>query len=123
MKVCATESQEQQSLFQWARLMEGRYPELRLLHAIPNGGLRNKATAAILSAEGVKSGVPDICLPVARGGYHGLYIELKRREGGRPSKAQIDWIIRLNEQGHKANICLGWEEARAVIEKYLEESL
>jgi hypothetical protein len=58
-------------------MMESKYPALRMLHAIPNGGHRHKATAARLKAAGVKAGVPDICLPVARGDWHGLYIELK----------------------------------------------
>ena len=46
---------------------------------IPNGGYRNKAEAAHLKAQGVRPGVPDLCVPVARHGYHGLYIEMKRR--------------------------------------------
>ena len=79
--------------------MESRWPELRLLHAIPNGGKRDIRTAAMLKAEGVKPGVPDICLPVPRGGKHGLYIELKRRKGGTVSKAQEAWIRALMAQG------------------------
>ena len=38
-------------------------PRLEWIHAIPNGGLRNKATASNLKAEGVKSGVLDVFLP------------------------------------------------------------
>lgn len=73
-----TESQEQQRLFQWARMESGRFPELELLYHIPNEGKRSRATGRRMVAEGLKKGVPDICLPVARGGSHGLYIELKR---------------------------------------------
>ena len=65
-----TESEEQQTLFSWATMQSGRYPELRLLYHIPNGGSRGKAEAGRFKAEGVKSGVPDLCLPVARGAYH-----------------------------------------------------
>ena len=115
-----TESEEQAALFQWAALMEKHRPELRKLFHIPNGGHRSKATAARLAAEGVRSGVPDICLPVARQGYHGLYIELKRREGGRVEAAQADWIHFLREHGYKAEICKGFTEAKSCIEGYLE---
>lgn len=76
------ESVEQQYLFQWARMQAGRWPELEMLYHVPNEGKRNPAAGARLVAEGLKRGVPDICLPVARGGCHGLYIELKRERGG-----------------------------------------
>ena len=77
-----TEAQEQMTLFSWAAMQSGKYPELNLLYHVPNGGSRHKAEAGRLRAEGVKAGVPDLCLPVARGQYHGLYIELKRQRGG-----------------------------------------
>lgn len=79
-----TEAQEQITLFSWAAVQA--IPELALLYHIPNGGSRHKAEAARLRAEGVRSGVPDLCLPVPRGGCHGLYIELKRLRGGRLSE-------------------------------------
>ena len=67
-----TESVEQQSLFRWAAYQSGKYPELKLLYHVPNGGSRNKAEAGRFKAEGVKAGVPDLCLPVPRGEFHGL---------------------------------------------------
>lgn len=114
-----SESDEQKALFEWAAL--GQYPDLALMYHIPNGGLRSKATASKLKAEGVKPGVPDICLPVPRKGYHALYIELKRRYGGRVSADQRFWIDELNLQGNFAVVCQGWSEARKVIEYYLRE--
>lgn len=115
-----TESQEQQLLFEWAVLAAGRWPELALMYHIPNGGSRSKSEAGRFRAEGVKAGVPDICLPVAQGGYHGLYIELKRVKGGRVSTAQQGWIAALRDQGYYACVCKGWDDAAHVIKKYLE---
>ena len=115
-----TENQEQAALFEWAALMERKYPELRLLHSIPNGGYRPPKTAAILKATGVKAGVPDICLPVARGGYHGLYIELKRLNGGYLSSAQAIWLNNLAKQGYRAVCCKGFEAARDELLTYLK---
>lgn len=114
------ESEEQIALFRWASLCKNTYPELNLLHHIPNGGTRNKAEAARLKAEGVKPGVPDLCLPVPRGQYHGLYIELKRKHGGRISKSQSEWIDALLMHGYCAAVCNGWEEAKGMIERYLK---
>ncbi len=114
-----TESAEQQTLFQWAALQSGKYPELALLYHVPNGGSRHKAEAGRLRAEGVKSGVPDLCLPVARAGYHGLYIELKRTAGSRTSENQAAWLERLAEQGYAVRLCKGWEAAAREIVEYL----
>lgn len=120
MNQIPTEAQEQTTLFQWAGMMAGKWPELRLLHAIPNGGGRNPIEARHLKEQGVKAGVPDIFLPCARGGWHGLYIEMKRRKGGRVSIEQKKMILALMEQGYCVEICNGWEEARNVITAYME---
>lgn len=118
-----TESVEQQRLFDWAKRESGRWPELELLYHIPNEGKRSRKTGARLKAEGLRKGVPDICLPVARCGCHGLYIELKRTRGGRVTKDQLDWIDDLTKQGYMAAVRLGWEEAAEMIEKYLSNRL
>lgn len=120
VKKFPTEAEEQSALFQWAGLMKGKHPELSLLHHIPNGGYRNKQEAANLKREGVKAGVPDICLPVARQGCHGLYIELKRKKGGRISPTQACWMERLKKQGYQVAVCYGWVEAKNIILRYLE---
>lgn len=121
MNQIPTEAQEQTTLFQWAAMMCGRWPELRLLHHCPNGGSRNPIEAHNLRLQGVKPGIPDIFLPCARNGYHGLYIELKRRKGGRVSEEQREMLAALNRQGYRAEVCKGWEEAKNVIEEYMNE--
>ena len=115
-----TEDAEQMALFRWAELQAGKYPELRLLFHIPNGGSRGKAEAGRFRAMGVKAGVPDLFLPVARQGMHGLFIELKRQKGSRLSKEQKIWGSALYMQGYAAHICFGWENAMRVILRYLE---
>lgn len=112
------ESEEQIALFQWAEMMSRRYSELSLLYHIPNGGARSKGTAGRLKAEGVKSGVPDICLPVAKGKYHGLYIEMKVGNN-KPTPNQVKWLDALREQGYQAKVCYGWVEASKEIESYM----
>lgn len=118
--ITPTEAQEQKTLFEWADYAKGRYPELALLFHIPNEGRRSYAAGKELRAQGMRSGVPDICLPVARSGYSALYIEMKRRKEGRLSDNQRGWINGLNRAGNLAVVCKGWEEARNVILEYLK---
>lgn len=118
-----TEAQEQATLFEWAGMMTGKYPELKLLHHIPNGGSRDVREAVNLKRQGVKAGVPDLCLPVPRGGYHGLYIELKRVSGGRVGVDQKVMLLALRDQGYMSVVCRGWEDAKNVIVDYLEEDV
>ena len=115
-----SESVEQQRLFLWARMQSGKYPCLTLMYHIPNEGKRSRATGGRLRAEGLKAGVPDICLPVARGGCHGLYIELKRQHGGRLLPAQAEWMEKLKAQGYQVALCHGWEAASEIILEYLK---
>ena len=99
-------------------------PELKWLHAIANGGSRgdDAKSRAIrggqLKAEGVKSGVSDICLPVRRGEWSGLYIELKK-EGGKPSPEQLEFGEFVKTQGYGFIVCYGWQEAVKVIKDYM----
>jgi VRR-NUC domain. len=118
-RIYADESDEQETVVQWAELTTRRWPALELLYHVPNGGKRGIAEAARFRRMGVKSGVPDLVLPVANGGYHGLYIELKAH-GGSVSPTQEIWLKRLRQQGYAAFVCVGADEAIHVITKYLE---
>ena len=117
-----TEHEEQVLIFQWAEALSGIYPALRMLFAIPNGSYKSKQSARKFAAEGLKSGVPDICLPVPSvdGQYHSLYIELKRKKGGKVSDEQKWWIGNLQFYGNRAHVAKGGAEAIEIIKDYLD---
>jgi VRR-NUC domain. len=115
-----TEHEEQVKVFEWAELVKGKYPEIALMFAVPNGSNKSVASAMKFKREGLKSGVPDICLPVARCKKHGLYIEMKRKKGGVVSKEQDWWLTQLRMQGYETVVCYGGNEAINIIEQYLE---
>lgn len=120
-RVAPTEAEEQKWLFEWAEMMSlQRWPELALMYHCPNGGSRNKIEAARLKQQGVKAGVPDIFLPVARNGWHGLYIEMKRKAGSMVSMEQKLWIDKLRIQHYRVEVCRGFNAAANVIEAYME---
>lgn len=91
---------------------------LRWLHAIPNGGARDPITAAKMKAEGVKRGVPDLFLPIARHGWHGLYLEMKK-DKGKPSDEQKEFAAHCDTEQYAFHFCYNWREAANFIEQYL----
>lgn len=116
----ASESRHQQAVFKWSRQPDIRrqWPELALLHHIKNETTEGPKQVAIDRAMGVKKGFPDLFLPVPRGRYHGLYIEMKN-ETGRASTEQKWWGEALMGQGYAWECCHGWESAVRVLEWYL----
>jgi hypothetical protein len=120
-----SEHGHQVALFCKASQHFSEYPELRWMFAIPNGGERNKAVAAGLKAEGVKSAIPDIFLPVARGSWFGLFVELKRpkSEGkaeGKATPEQLECHKELKKLGYGVVVAVGWIEAWNLIVQYLQ---
>ena len=113
-----SEHTEQVALFNWAKRMEPRHPQLALMFAIPNGGKRHISTAKRLKASGAKAGVPDIFLPVPHGEKHGLWIELKVGKN-KPTKEQNMWLSNLASEGYETAVCYGFEEAKNKIVEYL----
>jgi hypothetical protein len=95
-----------------------RYPALKWIHAIPNGGFRNKATAGKMKAEGVKPGVSDIFVPIPANGYHGLYIEFKAGKNtlSPVQKEFRDFVI---SRGYSFYLAYSAAEAMAALSIYL----
>lgn len=125
-----TEDGHQAALFCKVTQNLDKYPELVWLHAIPNGGARNKVTAARMKATGTRAGVLDIFLPVPAGHpttdkWHGLYIEMKKpefanRKNGGLSEKQIEFKNHATFWGYAVAVCYSWEEAWNVIEHYCQ---
>ncbi|WP_195948134.1 VRR-NUC domain-containing protein [Paraclostridium bifermentans] len=118
MNMKRSESSEQILLIQWCDVQSCKYPELKMIFAIPNGGSRHKLEAINLKRSGVKAGVPDLFLPRPNGKYHGLFIEMKYGKN-KTTRNQDEWIKNLDKQGYKAVVCFGFEEAKEEILKYI----
>jgi hypothetical protein len=113
--VAGTESAHQKALFAFLALQSD--PRLKLAFAIPNGGHRDKITAARMKAEGAKAGVWDIFLPFPAGGFHGLFIEMKVGDNKLTSKQEEFEAALHNSYAFK--VCYSWEAAAAAMQEYV----
>ena len=114
-----SEDTEQINVISWAAWQEGKYPELKWLHHIPNGGSRGKAEAIKFKQMGVKSGVSDLRLPYPKGIYCGLYIEMKY-DKGRHQPSQKEFLTDMAAAGHYVATCYTAQDAIEVIQKYCD---
>lgn len=108
-----TEDGEQEAVVEFCAL--ARVP---VVH-IPNEGKRSAAYGARMKRLGLAKGFPDLFIPLALSGFHGLMIELKRNRTKKATSAQKDWITYLNAQGYRAAVCYGAEEAIEEIKNYI----
>jgi hypothetical protein len=126
------EHQVQCSLMRQVELQVNRYPELRKIFAVPNGEKRDHRTVVRkdgtaytysptgkkLKEQGVKAGVPDLHLPIARRGFFGLWIEMKVGENDL-SKEQRQWKTALEEEGYAYRVCYSADDAWKVLMWYI----
>lgn len=116
----------QSLVIEWAQRHEGRHPELRWLHSSLNGifipGPRGLVARIInhMKQEGMKRGIADLFLPVARRGFHGLYMELKRDESAKLKPEQVEFLEFVASQGYCDKVIRSYEEAVETLQWYLE---
>lgn len=113
------EHKEQCALIQWADYQRfNGEPIGNYLAAIPNANKRHPAVGAKMKAEGLRAGFPDLILAIPVAQFHGLFIELKA-VGGTLRPNQREWLERLQGMGYRAVCCVGFDAAKAEIERYL----
>jgi VRR-NUC domain len=115
-----TESEEQKALIVWWSFVHATFsvPETVLM-ACPAQAARSIRGGARVKAEGYRAGTPDLFLAVARGDQHGLFIEMKRRDGGSLAESQKLMLSDLSPQGYAVAVCHGALAAKETILKYL----
>lgn len=108
-----SEAEEQITVVQYCDLKD-----IPIYH-IANEGKRTYYTGTLLKRMGMRRGVPDLCVPLPKGKFHGFYIEMKSRKG-KATNEQISWLKRLKDNGYATAICHGADEAINLINKYLQ---
>ena len=120
-----SEADEQATVVAWANMYAHRRPALFLLYAVPNGAIAGPGRfqiVAMMKKMGLKNGVPDLVLPVARPPYHALYIEMKRKHGTLSDidDEQMGWHSILRQYGNKVEVCFGAMQAIKALQSYVE---
>ena len=117
-----SESQEQMLLIQQCRMQEQIYPDLAGLYSVPNGRF-NAKIGSRFKKEGSLSGAADLVLPVARGGWFGFYLEMKKvdKHGKKTnqSPAQKRFEEHVTNRGYKYQVCWSAAEAWDALVEYM----
>ncbi len=107
----SSEDAEQEAVVEYCDLLH-----IPIVH-IPNEGKRSLSYAARMKRMGLRSGFPDLFVTLARGGYHGLFIEMKYGKN-KTTKEQKEWLELLSTEGYACAVCYNAAEAIKVIENY-----
>ncbi len=120
--IIPTESAEQKDVIKWWAIVCGVYglPEV-LLMACPAQAARSPKGGARMKAEGYRAGTPDLFLACPRHGQPGLFIEMKRTDGGTLSDNQKLMIFEISEQGYRVQVAHGAAQAKKIITEYLTQ--
>lgn len=114
------ESSEQGAFFNFVNFLLPQEVSALITH-IPNGEHRDPRVAVKLKQMGVKPHWPDILVAIPRGGYCGLFIELKRAKGGKVDAGQERLHNMLKASGYRVEVCRGAERAITTLTEYLDE--
>lgn len=95
------------------------FPELHLLHSVTSGQPRFGGQLPYYKNEGLETGYPDLHLPVSRGGFGSLWIELKAPGGTpKPRPDQVDRIVQLTQFGCLVFVLNDYDAVLAVLQEY-----
>lgn len=101
------------------RYLKDNYPDIKYCSSIAGAYISSRVQRAKIVRNGYVRGKNDLDIYEARGGYFGLFLELK--EKAYPTQAQKEWIAAMNERGYLAVITRGFTETISVIDEYLSK--
>ena len=109
-----SEEQEQIAVVQWCD-----FKNIPVVH-IPNEGKRSVAYGSRLKRMGMRSGFPDLFIPLVRCGFHGFFIEMKVGYN-KPTENQKRWLTALTKEGYACTVCYSADDAIKMIDAYINK--
>lgn len=108
-----SESTIQQHSIRWLKY---QYPQT-VFFSIPNEGRRTFANASRLKAQGLVSGVADICIARPNKSKHALFIEFKGAKG-KQSPEQKEFQKNVEQCNYQYNIVKSLDEFMKIVNDY-----
>ena len=125
-KFLSAEQREHTALCKWLSL---QYPNLLWWHT-PNESKKTPFERFLFTVMGGKRGVSDFVFIEPKGEYSGLFIELKatgikthKKNGECYYPEQELFLNKAKERGFYATFAVGFDEAKKVIESYMNNKL
>jgi len=120
-RIAQPEFDSQCALFEWARnpAVVSALPGIHLMSCSLNGVKLTRSQAGKAKAAGMLKGESDVRVPVPRGRWVGLIIEMKAGNN-KPTQEQLDYGAAMEAEGHQFHVCYSWEAAREIIECFLK---
>ena len=115
-KVLSKERQIQMAVIDWVRLQHPWLIDYTIY--IMNERKCSAHVGHLLNRMGRLPGASDLFFAWPTSKYYGLFLELKRPDG-KLTKAQIEFLARMNKIGFKAIEAYDVDEAIEIIKKYL----
>jgi hypothetical protein len=112
------ELEQQIELFDFLDEQVKRYPNLFWVHCSLNGVALTPGTMRKATRQGMRSGIWDICIPAARQGFHGCYIEMKWGRN-KLTENQEKYKVYLDSENYKTAVAYNWVDAAWLICDYL----
>ena len=117
------ESSEQIKIFLWIKENEEVYPVLKTIFHTPNSFFGTGfAIIMWLKKLGMRKGVYDIIVPIAKKGYSSLWIEMKKEKGKLSSEQKMfsELINLYSDFPTKFEICYNSDNCIKLIKEYLD---
>lgn len=111
-----TEEQDCIALVKYLQLLENQGKVVKFTHIAQETYTPFRTTKARNMRMGVKPGFPDY---VIIGKTKTIFIEMKRKIGGKQTIAQRDWMLALFNTKQRVFLCFGFDEAKQVVDQEL----
>lgn len=95
-----------------------QYPSIRYCASLGGQYQKYQSQRNRAVSTGYVKGFPDLGIYEGRGGFFGLFLEIKTKKGY-PTKEQKQWLIDLNERGYLAKCIKGFDDIINEIDNYL----
>lgn len=114
-----SETEIMNAYFDWVGWKMNQKPLYSLIYSVKNEGKRSWFYGTQLVRSGLRSGIPDVCIPIPTRDYGAAYLEFKTLDG-QVSPMQKVWLSKLKRVSNYVGVVKGLDHAKEVTESYMD---